>query len=67
MNQRELNRAVAAATGETVSTIAELGFSIADPDDVAFDPECEESHYVDWDELQEERYEWRPRHEMAAA
>ncbi len=70
MNQREVNRAVAAATGETVSTIAELGFSIADPDEVAFDPDPDEVHYVDWDALQAERNEessWRPRYEMAAA
>ena len=30
MTQTELNRAVAEATGETVGTIADMGFSIAD-------------------------------------
>ncbi len=61
MNQREVNRAVAAATGETVSTIAELGFSLADPSMVTHDPEpCDadaswEAKTVDWDELDAER------------
>jgi len=39
MTQNDLNRAVAAATGETVRTIAELGFGLADPDRVDFDLE----------------------------
>ena len=40
MTQRELDREVANATGETVSEIRHLGFSIADPDEVTFDPEA---------------------------
>ena len=57
MTQSELNRAVAAATGETVFTISELGFSIADPDSVAFDPEPSEieDQIVDWDALDAQR------------
>ena len=52
MTQRDLNRAVAAATGETVSTICELGFSMAMPEVVEFDPEpCEFDHYLDWDNI----------------
>ena len=31
MNQSQLDRAVARATGETLDTISRLGFSIADP------------------------------------
>lgn len=31
MNQRELNRSIAAATGESVSRIARLGFLLAPP------------------------------------
>ena len=39
MTQNDLNRAVAHATGETVRTIARLGFGIADPLLVRHDPE----------------------------
>ena len=53
MTQSEINCAVATATGETLCTISELGFSIADPDVVDFDPEpCDlVPQTVDWDEL----------------
>jgi hypothetical protein len=53
MTQAELNRAVAAATGESPRTVSHLGFSIADPDAVAYDPEpCDvEDLIVDWDAL----------------
>jgi len=53
MTQADLNRAVAVATGEPVSTISELGFSIADPDIVDHDPEpCDlPPSIIDWDEL----------------
>jgi len=53
MTQAELNREVANATGETVTEIRRRGFSIADPADVAFDPE--EGRYVDWDAVDEDR------------
>lgn len=39
MTQSRLNRAVARATGESLATIESLGFSIANPDAVDFDPE----------------------------
>lgn len=57
MTQSELNRAVAAATGETVYTISALGFSLADPDSVALDPEPSdiEDQIVDWDALDARR------------
>ena len=49
--------AVAAATGETVTQIKQLGFDLADPLYPSFDPEpAELDHYVDWDEAQSERY-----------
>ena len=53
MTQSELNRAVAAATGESPRTVSDLGFSIADPDEVDFDPEPYDlkPQTVDWDEL----------------
>ena len=56
MNQRELNREVATATGETVTTIAELGFV-----PLTLQPfESESPMYrdplmVDWDRLEAER------------
>jgi|tagenome__1003787_1003787.scaffolds.fasta_scaffold20888964_1 hypothetical protein len=39
MTQSEINQAVAMATGESVLLVQELGFGIADPLDVEFDPE----------------------------
>ena len=39
MTQTQIDRAVARATGESLSTIRSLGFSIADPDMVCHDPE----------------------------
>ena len=52
MNQRELNRAIAAATGESVETISAIGFSLVEPAD-----DCDlESHrsplVMDWDEVE---------------
>ena len=57
MTQAELNRAVAQATGEPVSTVAQMGFSVADPFHVAFDPEALDRppHVVDWDEVDAQR------------
>ena len=50
MTQTELNRAVASATGETVSTIASMGFVPLTPFPVEREPLT-----VDWDELDAER------------
>ena len=57
MTQKDLNRAVARATGECVNTIADLGFSIADPVVVDYDPEpCNvEDKTLDWDALDSQR------------
>ena len=56
MTQREINRAVARATGEDLSEISRRGFSIADPAVIGFDPEpCELAESIDWDELDGER------------
>jgi hypothetical protein len=51
MTQNELDSAVAEATGEAIHTIAELGFGLADPADVDFDPEPpdREPLVIDWD------------------
>ena len=57
MTQKELNSAVARATGECVSTVADLGFSFADPDVVDYDPEpCDiEDKLLDWDVVDSQR------------
>lgn len=52
MTQRDLNRRVAAATGESVREIQRLGFSVADGLHVGHDPEPldeEIERYIDWD------------------
>jgi hypothetical protein len=52
MTQRELNRAVAAATGESVETIAGLRFQLIDmPDDIDADI-FRSPLVVDWDEVE---------------
>ena len=70
MTQRDLDRAVANATSESVTTISRLGFSIADPDEVDFDPEPNDlpPQTVDWDALAAARHEetWRRRYALAA-
>jgi hypothetical protein len=50
MNQRELNREIAKKTGETVSTIAALGFV-----PLTGQPYEREPQTVDWDKLDAER------------
>ena len=54
MTQSQINRAVALATGESVRTVSELGFSLADPDVVELHSEpCDvEDMIVDWDQIQ---------------
>lgn len=59
MTQAEMNRAVAAATGESVRTVRQRGFSIADPTIVDHDPEPydfdPEGKTLDWDALDAKR------------
>ena len=50
MTQAELNRAVAAATGESVKTIAEMGFVPLTPVPIEREPLI-----VDWDQLDADR------------
>ena len=54
MQQTDLNRSVARATGESVSRIARLGFLLADPCDPIEDPHAEElgPWVLDWDATQ---------------
>ncbi len=62
MQIKQLEREVAAVTGESVSEIRRRGFSLADPTDTSFDPE---PSVIDWDELQgtelPRRYHRKPR------
>jgi hypothetical protein len=57
MTQRELDRAVAQATGEYVSEIRHRGFGVFDPFAAEFDPEPLDAapQVVDWDELDRRR------------
>ncbi|MDA7918259.1 hypothetical protein N9B20_01220 [Mariniblastus sp.] len=57
MTQMQLDQLVAAATGEDVRAISQRGFSIADLQDVDFDPEPDQRppQFIDWDELELER------------
>ncbi len=56
MTQAELNRAVAAATGETVKTIAERGFIPLNPTPVEQEPLV-----VDWDRVDHQRVSVLPQ------
>jgi len=56
LNQRQLERAVARQTGESLATIRSRGFSIVEP------PELEPLT-VDWDEIQAERVALFPGYE----
>lgn len=49
MTQQQLEEAVAEVLCEDVGVIRELGFSLADPLDVAFDPEPRRPWVLDWD------------------
>ncbi len=53
MNQNDLNRAVAAATNETVSVVKRLGFMILDPSIPIEDPTdpVHGGRVIDWDDF----------------
>ena len=52
MTQNQLDRFVAEATGENLGEIQRLGFNLADPDIVNFDPEPYlPPQIIDWDEV----------------
>jgi hypothetical protein len=57
MNQRELYRAIACRTGESVRTIQQLGFSESVSGNDAWDADGSESEpqMVDWDRLERDR------------
>ena len=52
MTQLDLNEAVARATGESVALVDQVGFQLADPLDVEFDPEPRGPLVLDWDLMQ---------------
>jgi hypothetical protein len=63
MQQADIDRAVARATGETVTTIRRLGFLLDDPVAVmgepnteSCDPELCDAEVIDWDALEAQRY-----------
>jgi hypothetical protein len=52
MTQADLNRAIAAQTGESIGTISRLGFSLLEPSADDDDRETVRSPlFVDWDAL----------------
>jgi len=51
MTQQEIDAAVAAVTGESQLVIRDRGFGIADPFDVAYDPEPRRPLILDWDSM----------------
>jgi len=57
VTQRDLNTAVAVATGESPSVIRRRGFGFADPLDVNFDPEPSDvpPQWLEWQQMQEEQ------------
>ncbi len=57
MPQRDLDRAVSVATGESPTVIRRRGFGIADPLDVNTDPEPDDvpPQYLEWEQMHEEQ------------
>lgn len=59
MTQRQLERELSRATGESISTIRNLGFHLVEPPDL-------EPLVIDWDEVQAERMGLFPARECKA-
>lgn len=61
MYQSDIDRAVASATGESLTEIRRRGFGLIDPFEPVFDPESIDlPQTVDWDELERWRFHVRP-------
>jgi hypothetical protein len=64
MYQSDLNRAIARATGESVSTINQLGFQLADPMAILDDDTDDRlPSIIDWDivqAIQASKRHWSP-------
>ena len=56
MKQEKINRMVARATGEDMREIRRMGFTIADPARVGYDPEPKQRRFrtLDWDVVNRE-------------
>ncbi len=71
MRQQRINQMVARATGEDLREIRRMGFTIADPTEVGFDPEPRQRRFrtIDWDAVERERGQAiclnRPRKRLA--
>jgi hypothetical protein len=63
MTQRQLDHAVARATGDSLATIARMGFSIVDPLAAADDdsPTVFGPNLVDWDRQEAEHLRYLPQ------
>ena len=61
MTQTELNRAVASATGESVSRVSRQGFVLLTTQPVEREPQV-----VDWDELDAGRTSYLPQRQRCA-
>ena len=57
MTQRQLNREIARATGESVETIQRIGFFLDEPHLDLSDPASEDlgPYVIDWDSLEQAR------------
>jgi hypothetical protein len=57
MKQEKINRLVARATGEDLREIRRMGFTIADPARVGYEPEPKQRRFrtLDWDVVKRER------------
>lgn len=51
MSQKDIDQAVASVTGENIGVIRSLGFGLADPFDVSYDPEPRGPLMLDWDSM----------------
>lgn len=62
MTQSQIEFSVARITGESLREVRRRGFSIADPEEVDFDPEPGrmKPQVVDWDELDQQRVQLFP-------
>ena len=57
MTESDLHHLVASVTGDDLCAIVRLGFQLADPDEVDFDPEPSSlaPQMIDWDEVDRQR------------
>ncbi|HVX61725.1 MAG TPA: hypothetical protein VHC19_14015 [Pirellulales bacterium] len=66
MSRSRVERAVARATGESLSTIKRLGFSMIEPAAGNLDDQPSPPNVVDWDALQQQRVGLFPHRRQTA-